>query len=230
MLKLLPLEKTSLKSKRLQSGTSWRGLHQFKADKTSTITLIVNVGQIKLKWTLSANLSVYGGLFVSLRRSCRDPYGGSGSTQMLDKMDDAEQNSWQYLNKMFKDLGSICWTEVSCQNAGQDLPDPFLRVAAGAQRHGARLLPALTDHQVEFSLRSNSVITQPVPICRSKRVNSSGANSLAYLSAKRFTCKSFSFIKQPLLVRWNIESCKNELFHCGDLLVFSHLDDKYEDM
>lgn len=43
----------------------------------------------------------------------------------------------------------------------------------------------------------------------------------------RSTCKCLSFIEQPLLVCWYVETFRYKLLHCGDLFIFSHLKDQH---
>lgn len=45
----------------------------------------------------------------------------------------------------------------------------------------------------------------------------------------RSTCKRFPLIEQPLLVCWYVETFGHKLLHCGDLFVFSHLEDQQHD-
>lgn len=85
-------------------------------------------------------------------------------------------NTREYLNEMFEDSGSICWTEVSCKNMGQQEPRSLLRVA-GARSRRSRGLPRLTDNQVQLGLRSNGVVAQSVPICRDTTTNMSRGDS-----------------------------------------------------
>ena len=40
---------------------------------------------------------------------------------------------------------------------------------------------------------------------------------------RKFTCKRFAFIKQPLLVSWYVETFGHKFLHCGDLFIFIHL-------
>lgn len=44
-----------------------------------------------------------------------------------------------------------------------------------------------------------------------------------YEKPDRSTCEGLSFIEQPLLVCWYVETFGHEFLHSGDLFVFSHL-------
>lgn len=54
-------------------------------------------------------------------------------------------------------------------------------------------------------------------------------NGLKHLTFGRSTCKSFPFVEQPLLVCWYVETFGHKFLHCGDLFIFSHLENPQND-
>lgn len=170
LLKLLPLQKAWLKPMKLgplgfalcsQVLQSWKNSkHQLTAGKGKVSDdLLTCLGSSSLKGLQEAPVKLHSGDTCGANKA-------DFSSIWDGWTDHVEHNSLQYLNKMFEDLWSICWTEVSCKNTGHDLPHPVLRAAAGAHSQGAALLPRLTDNQVQFGLGSDGVITQSVPIWR----------------------------------------------------------------
>lgn len=153
---------------------------------------------------------------------------------------------------MFVDFCCICRTKMSSEDRGHCLPHSSLCTAAAAGNHpgSSSSLPHWTNHQIQFSLWSDGVITQSVliwgkyKVCsREKNVNvwfmcRRDVGSGNYISAQRLwstwllpTCKRFPFIEQPLLVCWYVETFGHKFLHCGDLFIFSHLEDQqYDDV
>lgn len=152
---------------------------------------------------------------------------------------------------MFVDFCCICRTKMSSEDRGHCLPHSSLCTAAAAGNHPGRSssLPHWTNHQIQFSLWSDGVITQSVliwgmyKVCsREKNVNvwfmcRRDVGSGNYISAQRLwstwllpTCKRFPFIEQPLLVCWYVETFGHKFLHCGDLFIFSHLEDQQYDV
>lgn len=53
-----------------------------------------------------------------------------------------------------------------------------------------------------------------------------GTKVMKHLTVGESTCERFPFIEQPLLVCWYVEAFGHKFLHCGDLFVFSHLEEQ----